>query len=247
MASGAKCIVEQGVLDGVDAGLRPAYLFPGGPLARSPLSEGTLHPAADYFKLTVTGKASHGALPDEGIDATVAASAIVLALQTISSREFSPLDPIVVTVGTLHSGARFNIISGEAVLEGTVRIFNKDIHPHMPEIMERIAKQTGRGLPLHSGARLPVQDRDPGQRAAYDGHRRAAARKAGAAREDIPLSAQHGRRGLCRVHVPPPRAFVALGGGGDAPQHSDMFCIDESAMETGSALYAQVAVDYLNS
>ena len=45
------------------------------------------------------------------------------------------------------------------------------------------------------------------------------------------------------AHVP--SAFVSLGGGGDAPQHSDMFCIDESAMEIGTALYAQVAVDYL--
>lgn len=88
------------------------------------------------------GRASHGALPDEGCDATVAASAIVMALQTISSREFSPLDPVVVTVGTLHSGARFNIVSGEAVLEGTVRIFNKDIHPRMPEIIGRIAQDT---------------------------------------------------------------------------------------------------------
>ena len=143
LASGAKCIVEQGVLDGVDAAFGQ-HIFSRQPAGSLSLSEGTLHPAADYFKLTVTGKASHGALPDEGIDATVAAAAIVMALQTISSREFSPLDPIVVTVGTLHSGARFNIISGEAVLEGTVRIFNKDIHPRMPEIIERIAKQIGR-------------------------------------------------------------------------------------------------------
>ncbi|MFR5781180.1 MAG: hypothetical protein ACLUEK_04735 [Oscillospiraceae bacterium] len=47
------------------------------------------------------------------------------------------------------------------------------------------------------------------------------------------------------AHIP--CAFVSLGGGGEAPQHSDMFCIDESAMEVGTALYAQVAVDYLNS
>lgn len=150
------------------------------------------------------------------------------------------------TVGTLHSGARFNIISGEAVLEGTVRIFNKDIHPHMPEIMERIAKQTGRGLPLHSGARLPVQDRDPGQRAAHDGHRPAAAEKLVPPEKIFPFQRNMGGEDFAEYTSHIPCAFVALGGGGDAPQHSDMFCIDESAMETGSALYAQVAVDYLN-
>lgn len=104
------------------------HIFSGIPAGTVAIGEGALLPAADYFRIDVKGKASHGALPDEGIDATVAASAIVLALQTVSSREYSPLDPVVVTVGTLHSGARFNIVSGEAVLEGTARVFNKEMH-----------------------------------------------------------------------------------------------------------------------
>ena len=214
LASGAKCIVEQGVLDGVDAAF---------------------------------GHASHGALPDEGIDATVAASAIVLALQTISSREFSPLDPIVVTVGTLHSGARFNIISGEAVLEGTVRIFNKDIHPHMPEIMERIAKQTAAAYrctaELDYQFKTEILVNEPHMTAIA----RAAAEKLVPPEKIFPFQRNMGGEDFAEYTSHIPCAFVALGGGGDAPQHSDMFCIDESAMETGSALYAQVAVDYLNS
>lgn len=246
LASGAKCIVEQGVLDGVDAAFGQ-HIFSRRPAGSLSLSEGTLHPAADYFKLTVTGKASHGALPDEGIDATVAASAIVLALQTISSREFSPLDPIVVTVGTLHSGARFNIISGEAVLEGTVRIFNKDIHPHMPEIMERIAKQTAAAYrctaELDYQFKTEILVNEPHMTAIA----RAAAEKLVPPEKIFPFQRNMGGEDFAEYTSHIPCAFVALGGGGDAPQHSDMFCIDESAMETGSALYAQVAVDYLNS
>ena len=245
LASGAKCIVEQGVLDGVDAAFGQ-HIFSRRPAGSLSLSEGTLHPAADYFKLTVTGKASHGALPDEGIDATVAASAIVLALQTISSREFSPLDPIVVTVGTLHSGARFNIISGEAVLEGTVRIFNKDIHPHMPEIMERIAKQTAAAYrctaELDYQFKTEILVNEPHMTAIA----RAAAEKLVPPEKIFPFQRNMGGEDFAEYTSHIPCAFVALGGGGDAPQHSDMFCIDESAMETGSALYAQVAVDYLN-
>ena len=246
LASGAKCIVEQGVLDGVDAAFGQ-HIFSRRPAGSLSLSEGTLHPAADYFKLTVTGKASHGALPDEGIDATVAASAIVLALQTISSREFSPLDPIVVTVGTLHSGARFNIISGEAVLEGTVRIFNKDIHPHMPEIMERIAKQTAAAYrctaELDYQFKTEILVNEPHMTAIA----RAAAEKLVPPEKIFPFQRNMGGEDFAEYTSHIPCAFVALGGGGDAPQHSDLFCIDESAMETGSALYAQVAVDYLNS
>lgn len=103
LASGAKHIVAQGALDGVDAAFGQ-HIFSGIPAGTVAIGEGALLPAADYFRIDVKGKASHGALPDEGIDATVAASAIVLALQTVSSREYSPLDPVVVTVGTAALG-----------------------------------------------------------------------------------------------------------------------------------------------
>ena len=245
LASGAKCIVEQGVLDGVDAAFGQ-HIFSRRPTGSLSLSEGTLHPAADYFKLTVTGKASHGALPDEGIDATVAASAIVLALQTISSREFSPLDPIVVTVGTLHSGARFNIISGEAVLEGTVRIFNKDIHPHMPEIMERIAKQTAAAYRCTAELDYQFKTESLVNEPHMTALARAAAEKLVPAEKLLPYKRSMGGEDFAEYTAHIPCAFVSLGGGGDAPQHSEHFCIDESAMETGTALYAQVAADYLN-
>ena len=64
--------------------------------------------------------------PNRGVDATVAAAAIVMNLQTIASREFSPLEPVVVTVGSLHSGTRFNVVSNHAELEGTVRLFDEE-------------------------------------------------------------------------------------------------------------------------
>ena len=235
LASGAKCIIEQGVLDGVDAAFGQ-HIFSGIPAGMLSISEGALLPAADYFKLTVTGKASHGALPDEGCDATVAASAIVMALQTISSREFSPLDPIVVTVGTLNSGARFNIISGEATLEGTVRIFNKDIHPRMPEIIERIAKQTAAAF--RCDAELDYQFKT--EILVNEPHMTAIARAAAGklVSEDMiaPFKRNMGGEDFAAYTAHVPSAFVSLGGGGDAPQHSDMFCIDESAMEVGTAL-----------
>ena len=106
------------------------------------MTPGVILPAADSYKLCVEGVTCHGALPDEGVDATVAAAAIVMNLQTISSREFSPLEPVVVTVGTLHSGQRFNVISNHAELEGTVRLFNEELHQKIPGMMARIAENT---------------------------------------------------------------------------------------------------------
>lgn len=72
----------------------------------------------------------------------MAASALVMNLQTIVSREMSPKQQVVVTVGQLHSGTRFNIVSGEAFLDGTVRCYDRDIHHAMPGIFERIVQGT---------------------------------------------------------------------------------------------------------
>ena len=192
------------------------------------------------------GKASHGALPDEGIDATVAASAIVLALQTVSSREYSPLDPVVVTVGTLHSGARFNIVSGEAVLEGTARVFNKEMHERMPEILGRIAENTAAAYRCEAKLDYQFKTEILVNEEKMTAIARGAAAKLVPEDKQLPYKRSMGGEDFAEYTAHVPSAFAPLGGGGEAPQHSDMFCIDEQAMETGSALYAQVAVDYLN-
>ena len=245
LASGAKHIVAQGALDGVDAAFGQ-HIFSGIPAGTVAIGEGALLPAADYFRIDVKGKASHGALPDEGIDATVAASAIVLALQTVSSREYSPLDPVVVTVGTLHSGARFNIVSGEAVLEGTARVFNKEMHERMPEILGRIAENTAAAYRCEAKLDYQFKTEILVNEEKMTAIARGAAAKLVPEDKQLPYKRSMGGEDFAEYTAHVPSAFASLGGGGDAPQHSGMFCIDDQAMETGSALYAQVAVDYLN-
>ncbi len=78
------------------------------------------------LKITVRGVGGHGAIPQECIDPVVLAARIVTSLQTIVSREFSPLDPAVVTVGSIHGGTRANIIPGEVVMEVTARFCNSE-------------------------------------------------------------------------------------------------------------------------
>ena len=75
----------------------------------------------DEFQIEVEGRGGHGAYPHETIDAVLVASQIVVALQTIVARNVSPLHPAVVTVGTIVSGHRFNIIPRSATLTGTLR------------------------------------------------------------------------------------------------------------------------------
>ena len=245
LAMGAKHIIAQGAIEGADAGFG-MHIFAQMPVGQLGITSGVIHPAADYYKLDVHGVTSHGALPDEGVDATVAAAAIVMNLQTISSREFSPLEPVVVTVGTLHSGQRFNVISNHAELEGTVRLFNEELHQKIPGMMARIAENTAAAF--RCTAELDYQfksDMLVNDEAMTELARDAALKVAG--EEHIaPIRRSMGGEDFSAYTHIVPCAFVALGGGGEAPQHSEKFCIDESAFETGVAMYAQVAVDFLN-
>jgi len=141
IGKGAKWVVEQGGLEGVDVilGQHVGNVIPLG-MFGVPAKES--HAAGDVFKIRIKGLSGHGAKPEGCRDATVAASAVVMALQTAVSREFSPNEPVVVTVGEFHSGSRFNIISGEANLSGTTRCYSREIHEKLPEVITRIAAKT---------------------------------------------------------------------------------------------------------
>jgi amidohydrolase len=90
--------------------------------------------------ILVRGKGGHGAMPQNTVDPVVLASALVLDLQTIVSREISPLNPAVVTVGSFHSGSKHNIISSEARLQLTIRSYKPEVRTQIIEAIERKAK-----------------------------------------------------------------------------------------------------------
>ena len=95
----------------------------------------------------IRGVGGHGAKPESTKDPVVIAAEIVLALQTISSREISPLDPVVVTVGSIHGGSKHNIIPDEVNLQITVRAYKEEVRQKILAAIERIAK----GIALAGG------------------------------------------------------------------------------------------------
>jgi hippurate hydrolase len=113
------------------------------------VSEGSPYAGADTVDIIIHGIGAHGAAPHRGKDPIVLGAEIVLALQTLVSRELSPRDPGVVTVGSFHSGTKHNIISDEAHLQLTVRNTSPETRTLLLEGIERIAVNMGRvaGLP----------------------------------------------------------------------------------------------------
>jgi len=121
----------------------------GSPAGTIEAPEGPTYAGADTVDIIVHGIGAHGAAPHRGKDPIVLASQIVVALQTLVSRELAPHSPGVVTVGSFHSGTKHNIISDRAHLQLTVRNTNEETRKILLEGIERIAVNAGRmaGLP----------------------------------------------------------------------------------------------------
>jgi amidohydrolase len=96
--------------------------------------------SATSIDIKIRGVGGHGSMPEATKDPVVVAAQVVMALQTIVSRENSPLDPAVVTVGSIHGGTRYNIIPDEVNLQLTVRTYKEDVRKRILASIERIVK-----------------------------------------------------------------------------------------------------------
>jgi len=97
--------------------------------------------------ITLYGEGGHGALPDQTIDPVVLAARMIMDIQTIVSRELSPLEPAVVTVGSIHGGTKHNIIPEEVKLQLTIRYYDEAVGQHIVSALKRI----GNGLAASAG------------------------------------------------------------------------------------------------
>ncbi|HMA16826.1 MAG TPA: amidohydrolase, partial [Thermoanaerobaculia bacterium] len=147
---GARACAEAGVLKGVGAAIG-LHLWNQMPVGRIGINRRALMAAVDEFEIHVVGRGGHGAAPHETADPIVAAARIVESLQTIVSREVSPLDSAVVSIGTIHGGDAFNVIPSSVVLSGTARWFAETTGAAMPRRIERIATHVAAaaGLTAH--------------------------------------------------------------------------------------------------
>ncbi|MCA9125448.1 MAG: amidohydrolase [Planctomycetales bacterium] len=125
------------------------HVWCGGVAGKLTVSEGSAYAGADAVDIVVHGIGAHGASPHQGKDPIVLASQIVLALQTLVSRELPPRDPGVITVGSFRAGTKHNIISDRAELQLTVRNTSKETRKLLLDGIKRIAENMGRaaGLP----------------------------------------------------------------------------------------------------
>ena len=140
-AGGAEACTADGVLEGVTAAFG-LHLWNQLPVGKIGVNRGALLAAVDEFAIEVEGRGGHGASPHETADPILAAARIIDALQSVVSREISPLDSAVVTIGSVHGGTAFNIIPSSVRLTGTARSFTEEAGRALPEKVARVVRGT---------------------------------------------------------------------------------------------------------
>ena len=245
---GSRKMMKAGCLEGVEA-IYGAHVWNA---LESPLvdvSPGPRMAACDVFLIRVHGRSAHGAAPHQGIDAIVAACAIVQDLQIVVSRETDPADPLVVTVGTIHGGKAFNIIANQVVMEGTVRYFSSEKKPEdmIRAIVNGVAAAHGATAELeyHYGNK-PVVNDDPelcdiAREAVVDLYG-----SEGLGHMDPTMSSEDFAAYAQQI----PALFAFIGShsaekGLIHPNHHEQYSADEDALPRGAAVMARFAWDYL--
>lgn len=157
IVSGARAMLRDGLFTRFP---RPDYALAlhvsaGRPAGEIGHTEGAATAFVNSVDITVRGVGGHGSAPQTTKDPIVVASQIVLALQTIVSRELKPGTPAVVTVGSFHGGTKHNIIGEEVKLELTLRSYSDEVAQHLVSSIRRICENTARAYDLPAD-RLPV-------------------------------------------------------------------------------------------
>lgn len=145
---GAKRMIDEGCLKNPDVDyVLGLHVAPSIEMGYVQLKYGQMNAATNEFSIKITGKSSHAAYPEESVDAIIVTGHIITALQTLVSRNISPLNSVVLTLGRVNGGTKNNIIAGEVILSGTLRTLNQGTRNYakkrLMEIAEGIARTYG--------------------------------------------------------------------------------------------------------
>ena len=245
---GARVMVEEGVIErfGIERayGLHLSTKYPTGVLG---FREGPFYASSDSIEIEVLGKGGHGSAPHDAVDPIYTAANFITSVQQIVSRHVDPLEPAVVTVGSIHGGTIHNVIPRNVRMLGTVRAFSDDVREAMPGRIERVLKSCcdamGAEYKFDYLWRYPVTANDPDQTR----YARALAERSFGAERVITADKLMGAEDFSFFAQRVPACFYTLGAqGGESsanPHHSSTFDIDERALRTGVAMMASLAFD----
>ncbi len=250
---GAKPMIEAGALlePKVDACLG-LHIYLDLPVGKVGVKYGTISAAADGFEIKIRGQGGHGAGPHETVDAIMVSGNLLVALQTIVSREISPTEPAVITVGTIHGGYRGNVIADEVTMTGTVRTLDALTRDAMPERIERVIKGVTDAMRASYDMRYsfgyPSVHNDRQMTALVE---RTAEEVVGRDSVEHITQATMGAEDFAYFAEVVPSCFFRLGARNESrgivfPGHNPRYDFDEDAMPIGVEVLSLAAINYLS-
>jgi amidohydrolase len=248
---GAKGMIEAGVLEDprVDA-VFGLHMSQGDPVGTISVGPGPQSAAVDDYEIIIRGKGGHAAEPNESVDPIVIGAQVVVALQTIVSRNVDPMDAAVLSICVFQSGEAFNVIPDTARLGGTIRFFNKDLREILTRRIEEVVSGVASAMggsgeviwdygypPLVNDPAMADLVREAATTIVGEGNVLAGVPKMGA--EDFSYFLEHR-----------PGAFFNVGSKNEDRglvwgHHHPRFDIDEESLGTGLATMAQTVLTFL--
>ena len=250
---GASLMVKEGALDNpkVDVAFG-MHIESNIPIGNIQYKSGAFMASADLFKIKVKGKSTHGSQPWLGVDPIYVSAQIINGLQAIVSRESDLTKaPVVITVGAIHSGVRFNIIPEEAELLGTIRNLDKDVRKKVLEEVRNVA--TSIATTYHAVAEVVIENKTL---VTYNTPELVkqmlpSLQKAAGANNVREMNWVTGAEDFSFFGEKVPSFFFYIGGmplGTDPknapPHHTPDFFIDDSRLDVGVKTFCQLVFDY---
>ena len=239
--AGAKAMLDDGLLDRWDISeFYGMHNWPGLELGQFAIRPGPFFAATDLIEITVEGKGGHAAQPDNVIDTTIVASQIVVALQSIVSRNIDPLDSVVVSITSFETSSNaFNVIPQFVHLKGTVRTLseaNRDVtEGRVRTIAQNTARAYGATADVSYERNYPVM---VNHGAETDFAIAAAQKVAGACKEEPPTM---GGEDFAFFLQQRPGAYILVGNGDSAKVHNTTYDFNDEVSPSGCSWWVEIA------
>jgi hippurate hydrolase len=240
--AGGKAMLQDGLVErfGIEE-FYGMHNMPGMPAGSFGIREGGIMAATDEFQITIEGRGGHAALPHNTIDPITIAAQLILALQTIVSRNVNPMREAVLSVTMVEAGQAFNVIPRTVKLTGTVRTLDEGVRKFMEErlraVTDGICATFGATAAIHYRNGYPVTVTSPRQTAfAAD----VARLVGGVERVDADVDGTMGGEDFAYMLQAKPGAYIFLGNGPSADLHTDTYDFNDDVIPMGVSYWAKL-------
>jgi hippurate hydrolase len=240
--AGGKAMLQDGLVErfGIEE-FYGMHNMPGMPAGSFGIREGGIMAATDEFQITIEGRGGHAALPHNTIDPITIAAQLILALQTIVSRNVNPMREAVLSVTMVEAGQAFNVIPRTVKLTGTVRTLDEEVRAFMQErlraVTDGICATFGATASIHYRNGYPVTVNSPLQTAfAAD----VARLVGGVERVDADVDGTMGGEDFAYMLQAKPGAYIFLGNGPSADLHTDTYDFNDDVIPMGVSYWARL-------